>query len=283
MALDGLNERAAALLRGAIDVHVHAAPDPYAERRMDALQLVRAAHEAGMAGLVLKSHEYPTQPLAWLLDAEFDDLTVYGALALDHAVGGLNPDAVEVSLRIGAKVIWMPTFDSRHWRGYRPQQVHSSAPGITVLDGGELLPVCHTILDLIAEHDGVAATGHLSTEETLALTAAARERSIRTVVTHASMWIATEAQQRLAALGAYIEQCATVTLGRDGDAVPSGIVEQIRAVGPEHVVLSTDLGQAHNPDPPLGFGQWIEAMLEAGFDDEEVGRMVRENPAALLG
>ena len=48
-------------------------------------------------------------------------------------------------------------------------------------------------------------------------------------------------------------------------------------------MLSTDLGQVHNPDPPLGFGQWIEAMLDAGFDDAEVGRMVRENPATLLG
>ena len=79
--LEQVSEAARELLHGAIDIHVHFAPDPYAERRLDARQLVEKAREAGIGGLVLKSHEYPTQPLAWLLDQEYEGIDVYGAIA----------------------------------------------------------------------------------------------------------------------------------------------------------------------------------------------------------
>lgn len=278
------SEEARALLRGAIDVHVHAGPDPYTERRLDARVLVRQAQEAGMAGLVLKSHEYPTQPLAWALDREFEGIRVRGALALDHAVGGLNPAAVAVSLRIGASVIWMPTFDTAHWRTYRPGHRSNDLAGITVLDEeGALLPVCEQILDLIGEHDAVLASGHLSVAETETLVGAARGRGIRSVVTHASFWIPTAVQVALADEGAYIEQCAVATYGAGGEERLAAIVEQVRAVGVERVVLSTDLGQAQNPDPPEGFAMWIDRFLEAGFGADDVASMVRSNPGELLG
>ena len=59
--------------------------------------------------------------------------------------------------------------------------------------------------------------------------------------------------------------------------------DDVRAVGPAHVVLSTDLGQAANPAPPVGFGSWIERFLDAGFSAEDVRRMVQSNPAEVLG
>lgn len=283
--LDQLPDRARELLRGATDIHVHFAPDAFAERRMDVRALVRQAGEAGMAGLVLKSHEYPTQPLAWALASEdgAPPVALHGGLALDHAVGGLNVDALEVAMRLGTRVVWMPTFDAEQWRNYRPQMVHSAKPGIEVVDGdGALLPVMHEILDLLAEHDAVLASGHLSTAETATLVTEARRREVRTVVTHASFWIPVEVQQQLAALGAFIEQCGGLTLHEGGEDAAANILEQVHAVGPQQVILSTDLGQAANPDPPYGFGLWIDRALDAGFGADEVGRMVRDNPTRLL-
>jgi hypothetical protein len=283
--LDDLPDRARELLRGATDIHVHFAPDPFAERRMDARALVRQAGDAGMAGLVLKSHEYPTQPLAWALASEdgAPDVTLHGGLSLDHAVGGLNVDALEVAMRLGTRVVWMPTFDAEQWRNYRPQMVHSAKPGIEVVDGdGTLLPVMHEILDLIAEHDAVLASGHLSTPETVALVTEARRRDLRTVVTHAAFWIPVEVQQQLAALGAFIEQVGGPTLREGGDEAAADILDQVRSVGAQQVILSTDLGQATNPDPPYGFGRWIDRALDAGFSSDEVAWMVRENPERLL-
>ncbi len=281
--LEQVGEAARELLHGAIDIHVHFAPDPYAERRLDARQLVEKAREAGIGGLVLKSHEYPTQPLAWLLDQEYEGIDVYGALALDWGVGGLNMEAVSVSLSIGAKVVWMPTFDAQAWRDFRPGRRHSPGPGLTVLD--EMDDLSHevmAILDLIHEHDAVLASGHLSTRETLALIKESRRRGIRSVITHGSFWIDLEVQQELAALGAYVEQVGVAITHEDGEEQWERIQQQVRAVGPEHVILSSDLGQTANAEPPTGFGMWIERFLDAGFASADVGRMVRENPKALI-
>jgi hypothetical protein len=283
MALTDLRPEARELLRGAIDLHAHAAPDPFAHRRMDAIELIAAAVDAEMAAIVLKSHEYPTQPLAWALEPEDAPLEVYGAIALDHGVGGLNPDALETALRIGTRVVWMPTFDSI-WSRNTFGRFHSKAAPITVLDGaGALLPVVDELLALIVEHDALLCTGHLSPDETAAVVAAARGRGIRTVVTHATAFgIPLEVQQRAAEQGAYIEQCGNVLFRDDPADAVNAILEDVRAVGPEHVVLSTDLGQAENPPPPEGFGRWAEAFLDVGFGVNEVARMMQTNPRSAL-
>ena len=271
------------LLEGAIDIHVHAAPDPYAERVQDARELVRLAKAFKMAGLVLKSHEYPTQPLAWALADEAAPLRVFGGIALDHGVGGLNPEALRVSLLLGAAVVWMPTFDAAHWRSLHPGRWNSDdAPIRIVDDAGQLDPVCETLLDLIAEHDAVLASGHLSVEETLPLLQAAKTRGIRSVITHASFWWPVEAQRQAAELGAMLEQCAIAVHREDRDAAIAEVTGQVRQVGPEHVVLATDLGQAENLPAPMGFAVWIERFLKSGFSEEEVRLMVQENPARLL-
>ena len=272
------------LMEGAIDIHVHAAPDPYAERSQDARELVRLAKAFKMAGLVLKSHEYPTQPLAWALADEAAPLRVFGGIALDHGVGGLNPEALRISLRMGARVVWMPTFDAAHWRELNPGRWNSEDAPIRIVDDeGRLDPVCETLLDLIAEHDAVLASGHLSVEETLPLLRSAQTRGIRSVITHASFWWPVEAQRQAAELGAMLEQCAIATYRDDGNAVFEEIAEQVRQVGVEHVVMATDLGQAGNLPGPIGLAAWINRFLRAGFSEDDVSRMLRENPATLLG
>lgn len=281
--LDDLNHDARELLNGAIDLHAHAAPDPFAERKMDARELVAAASEAGMAGVILKSHEYPTQPLAWALDSEFDGIEVHGAIALDHAVGGLNPDALETALRIGTRVVWMPTFDSV-WSRDTFGRFNSKASPITILnETGDLKPVIHELLDLIFDHSALLCTGHLSPAETSLLVETARERDIRTIVTHATAFgIPLEVQQRAAELGAFIEQCGNVLFRSDPEEPTNAIIDEVTAVGAEHIVLSTDLGQADNPPPPFGFGLWIQCFLEAGFSNADVIRMVQQNPRHAL-
>ena len=281
--LESLSDRARGLLQGALDIHVHADPDPYAERKADFAATVARAREAGLAGLVLKSHEYPTQPLAWTLDREFSGIDVYGGVALDWGVGGLNPEAASITLRIGGKVVWMPTFDALHWRGYRPGGFNSPQEPITVLDeDGELLPVCHDILDVIASHDAVLASGHLSPEETGAILGEGLRRGMRCVITHASFWTPVDLQQEIVSKGGYIEQCAIAVAGEDGEEAWPDLLRQVREVGAERVVLSSDHGQASNPEPAAALARFGERFVEAGLGEDEVRRMLSENPTALL-
>ena len=101
-------------MKGAIDLHVHCQPDPENSLRMDGLDTARYAHEAEMAGFVLKSHYYLTTPVAKILMRAYPGLKVFGSITLNKEIGGLNPDAVESSALIGTKVIWMPTFSAKN-------------------------------------------------------------------------------------------------------------------------------------------------------------------------
>ena len=276
---DDFNALVDSLLRGAIDIHVHAAPDPVTPRRHDIVDLAVAARDAGMAGFVFKSHEYPTQPVAYVVRRAVPGVRVFGSLALDSEVGGLNPAAVEASARMGARKVWMPTFSADYWSRSR-----LGKPGIRILnDHGALLRVVHEILDIVAAADMALGTGHLSVEEQDALVAEACRRGIRTVITHADMWIPVEQQREFARRGAFIEHAYIVCTPQLGTHTPEAIAEAVRAVGAERCIISTDLGQAHNPSPPEGLRVFIAHLLRAGLLPEEVETMVKHSPAQVLG
>jgi len=265
--------------QGSVDIHVHAAPDPVASRRFDVVELTAAALAAGMRGFIFKSHEYPTVPTAYVLNRMFSDITVFGAISLDYEVGGLNPYALEASARMGASKVWMPTFSADHWMRTR----HDKA-GIRILDDrGAMIGVIDDILSIVAAHEMILGTGHLSTEEQLALVKEACRRGIRTVVTHADFWIPDEAQNQMATMGAFIEHAYIVCTPGHGTKTPATVAASIRAHGPGQAILSTDLGQAANPAPAEGLRMWIAAMLAEGFSEAEVDRMVKANPMGLLG
>ena len=273
------------LLKGSIDMHMHAGPDPRVERRLDALQAAREAQEAGMRAIVLKSHEYPTAPLASILNQLVPDVTVIGSIALDFEVGGLNPRAVEASARMGAKIVWMPTFSSDNDMKKRGM----SAEGIRILDEkGELLAPIHEILDIIKQYSMVLATGHVSVEESFALVEAAQKARLpKIVVTHPLLEslgasLSLEQQQQMVDKGAFIEHCFVSAMPLGGFH-PKKIAEAVKAVGAEHCVLSTDFGQAHNPAPADGMRMAIATMLLCRLTEQEVELLVKVNPAGLLG
>ena len=92
---------AEALVVGAIDMHCHHGPDPHRVRSVDAAQAVREAEALGLGAVVLKSHAYPTGPVAILMQQTVERVRVFGGICCDFEVGGLNPAAVEVALRTG--------------------------------------------------------------------------------------------------------------------------------------------------------------------------------------
>jgi hypothetical protein len=278
------NDRIDALWQGAIDIHVHAAPDPIAARRHDALELALACRDAGMRAIIFKSHEYPTVPAAYVLNRVVDDFTVFGAVSLDFEVGGLNPAALEASAKMGAAKVWFPTFSARFWRQTR----HQADDGLTVLgEDGKLLPVVHELLEIIRQYDMILGTGHLGPDEQRALVPEARRRNIKTVITHAEVTpIPVELTAEFSALGAFVEHAyiaVTRTPGTEGSHSFASIAAGIRQAGPGQAILSTDLGQAANPSPPEGLRMFIAGMLNHGFSDSEVRRMVNDSPAGLLG
>jgi hypothetical protein len=267
-------------LDGVIDLHVHAGPD-VRPRKMTGLELARAARAAGMRGLVFKNHHVPTVLAAAVLREAVGGLEVFGGLALNESVGGLNPAAVEVALRLGAAEIWMPTLDAAHERAFRGQ----AGSGITVLDGrGHLLEPVHEILRLLAATEAILGLGHLSLPEMAVLLPAAQACGIQHIlVNHPEinfLDLSPAAQRKLAGPGVFFERCYV----RANSAVDwDGFAAGIRAVGVETTVLATDLGQPENPDPVAGMKEMLHELARRGFTRRELEIMACRNPAMLLG
>ena len=288
-------------LEGAIDLQVHVAPDVI-ERRIDDLDLAREFLAHGLRGFVLKSHYSPTAERAKVVSKAVPGVTAYGALTLNHSVGGLNPVAVELAGRSGAKIVWMPTVDAANetagredgpgtklpfWAKIQRELAATgiSPPPLSVLDAaGELSDATRRCMDVIARHGMILATGHLGRAEIFALVRAAGSMGVRkVVVTHAefpSQNLTADEQREFAGMGAFIEHCFTTM--HTGKAPWDGVFESIRRAGPERCVLSTDLGQAINPPVAEGFAMFAQRLLDAGFTAAEIRRMAVENPAALV-
>lgn len=273
------------ILEGALDIHVHFGPDPKVERRAGAMEIALQARDMGMQGMVLKSHEYPTHPVAATTSGLVPELNILGGIALDYEVGGLNPAAVEATAQMGGRVVWMPTYSAQADR-----QAKGLDGGVSLLDdSGSLLPEVNSILEIIKAHDMVLATGHISTAESMALIAEGRNMGIgRMVVTHGttmSYWtgMTVEDMKELAGMGALIEHCLHVVMPTTHRMDPKDLAKTISAIGPEKCILSTDFGQDFHPMPAEGMRMGIATMLRSGLEEVEVGMLVKDNPARLLG
>ena len=290
------------LIKGAYDLHVHSAPD-ILPRLMDDLDMIGRIRESGMAGYVIKSHYFCTAERATLINTMQKDCRAIGAITLNSSVGGINPTAVEMAGRAGAKLVWFPTCDSKHERAHvfngdpnkklpywakiliQMKEEGIEAPVISILDeDGKLIPEVNDVLDIIKKYDMVLASSNISHEECFALVRRAKERGVeRVIITHADFpttYYTIEEQKELVSLGAYIEHCYTTWATKKVDLEDS--ISQIRAVGADHVVIATDLGQTTSIYPDQGMLSYAEKLVEHGFSENDVRKMVRDNPAGLI-
>src|SRR5438046_1969404 len=108
-----VSDRAWRALEGAYDLQVHVGPDVIS-RRIDDIDCAKEFLAHGMKGFVLKSHYIQTGERAQVVTKAVPGSKVYGAITLNHSVGGLNPVAVELAGRTGCRIVWMPTVDAEN-------------------------------------------------------------------------------------------------------------------------------------------------------------------------
>ena len=291
------------IVAGAVDLHVHCAPDVLG-RKLDDIEMADRIRAVGMAGYCMKSHYFCTAERADLLNRIQTGCRAIGALVLNNTVGGLNPAAVELAARAGAKIVWMPTCDAAHEREHvfgpdadtnkklpfwasiviALDKEGVKCPPIAILDGDRLKAEVLEILEIVKKHDVVLATGHISQKESLALAREAKRAGYgKLMITHAAFpgtFFSIPEQEELVACGAMIEHNYT-TYGT-GKTSFDVIAAQIRAVGPEHVLISSDLGQPANVYPDEGILDFSLRLFDAGFTEREVRLMNRDNPLRLV-
>jgi len=287
-------------LQGAYDLQIHVGPDVIG-RRIDDIDCAKEFLQHGLKGFVLKSHYVPTGERAQVVTKAVPGIKAFGAITLNHSVGGLNPVAVELAGRSQCKIVWFPTVDAENETAGRSTSTEKlpfwakiqrelaatgiAPPPITVLDSsGKVSEAARRCIELIAKHNMILATGHIGRAEIFALVKAAREMGAqKVVVTHAefpSQNLTADEQYELARMGAFIEHCFTTMY--TGKAPWEGVLAAIRRAGPERCVLSTDLGQTINPPVAEGFAMFAQKLLDGGFSVDQIRRMAVTNPSALV-
>jgi hypothetical protein len=296
-----VSDRAWKTLAGAYDLQIHVGPDVIA-RRIDDIDCAREFLARGLKGFVLKSHYIQTGERAQVVTKAVPGSRVFGAVTLNHSVGGLNPVAVELAGRSGCKIVWMPTVDARNetagrldggaeklpfWAKIQRELAAEgiSPPPLSVIDeAGELTEPARRCLERIGRHNMILATGHLGRQEIFALVRAAKPMGVsKVVVTHAefpSQNLTGGEQRELADLGAIIEHCFTTTY--TAKATWESAFANIREAGVSRAVISTDLGQTINPPVAEGFAMFAQRLLDGGFTADEVRTMAVTNPTRLI-
>ncbi len=280
------------LLEGSIDLHIHAGPDLF-PRELDEADVAQQAEEIGMNAVLFKSHFTTNADRIYMLRKRFEKIELHSSLVLNKGVGGVNPEAVFAALNLGAARVEMPTVDARQHiqklgRTYPWSKIQlPETEGITILDEGRLVRGVTQVAELVAAHDAILATGHLTIPEIYALIEEAGRVGVKKIlVTHAELDVVSipkEDQRRMAEMGATIEHSFTPCTHLRQRLDPRRIVEAIDYVGAERCVMSSDMGQPVNPIPREGFRMFVKTMLHLGVSQGEVDTMIRDNPARLLG
>ncbi|MBO0804083.1 MAG: hypothetical protein J2P25_13545 [Nocardiopsaceae bacterium] len=285
------------ILLGAVDLHCHSGPSPM-PRRITHAEAARQASEAGFRAIVAKCHYHDTVTdilaMAPLLDGL--EVEVFGGIALNSHNGGLNPFAVDRSLRLGGKVIWFPTIsaqahlchaahDEEVRQHFQPRGMMQSEEISIFGTDGDLKPEVHQIIGQAKEAGALISTGHLGPEPARALVEAAAASGHRQLIlSHPNFVVAVERQQaaELAGLGAVIEHELGMYYDEKRFTIRE-LLDWISLIGPESTSLGSDLGQVGQPLPVEAYRQIVGKLLDSGVKEKEIRLMIRDNPARLIG
>jgi hypothetical protein len=299
---DGREEAIARLLVGAVDLHCHSGPSVM-PRDLDHVEALREAGDAGMSAVLIKDHYYSATPVTELLNKHFGDLGVkaLSGVPLNNAIGGFNVYAVDHGLKLGACLVWMPTFSAANhidqhrkdadFKNKFPQTKKKflEPKPLTALDEhGKLREEVLPILDLIAEHDAVLSAGHLHIDEVWPLFEEARKHGIKRLLVNHPPFVVNatlEDMATLAEMGVYMEHsmCMFVEGSKYKFWDSDDLRNFIEAGTVDWTILGSDLGQSGNPHPVAGFKDVIGKCLDLDYSEEDIRKMVSSNARKLIG
>lgn len=291
-----------ALLDGSVDLHFHSGPSVF-PRIFDHAGAVKEATERKLKAVVLKDHYYPTYNDVYFIKKYIHtdkQPIVFGGVALNNSIGGINPHAMDIAVKAEVKIVWMPTVSSKNHIDHHNSQRNNFLfptssqklliePSITILDDkGNLKQEVYEVLEIIASNPNIIlANGHLSYMETKVLFSQARKMGInKLLVNHPTFLMECSADDLkiFTDQGAFIEHSAGMI---HPDSIFYSIsieklINYIDVVGLESTIISSDLGQIDNPLPAEGMLFVIKALLKNGFKEDDIQRLISKNAASLL-
>lgn len=275
------------LLEGGYDLHTHSAPS-HINRNLDDFELVREAATHGMSGVIIKNHYEPTSGRAIIVNlySGVSDTTVaYGSISLNWPVGGINPFAVESALKLGGKIVWMPTRDSANSLMYgKMNGDFFNRQGIKILDDkNKLIYQVYDVMDVINKYNAYLATGHLGLQETMLLCREGTRRGVNMILTHPDWYrtiVPINVQIELAKLGVIVEKQWNVIADKHIDETT--FISSIRLIGPKNIIMTTDRGVKGKEHPVEAMIKFIKLLLKHGFTSDDIKTMLCKNPERIV-
>lgn len=284
----------AEILDGTVDLHCHPGPNPFA-REFDHVEAAKDAERLNMRGILVKSHHHNTVMDLLAMERELANVKTptFGGVALNAQIGGINPYAVAMCLRMGGRAVWFPTFSSRQHcehdhHGFPESTVEIPNRIVDIRDSdGVIVDEVYEVIDLIVENDALLSAGHLSVRDAKAVFEIAKSRGVRRMIlSHPNFVIDADSAEcrELTEIGAFVEHEVGMY---DPEGFrkwdPSILLDWIRTVGAENTVLASDLGQKGRPMPSDAFMRVGHELLERGLTVDELRQVTSRNPAFLLG
>ncbi len=285
------------ILKGILDLHVHAGPS-VANREVDAADMLKEAVAAGYRGFLVKDHYFPSCMGVKMVQEHCDaqGVEIYSSMALNNSMGLFNLLALDAAINMGAKIIYFPTVSSKnhidHHKGNFVGAGKMSTPEVPVVyvdEKGVMDPAAVECLKLIAQRDVVLGTGHGTAWEIDHLVEKAVELGVkRILVNHPQFHIGATYEQmaKWARMGAYIELnvCVFTSGSKLGSLDDQVIAEMLKAVPLERLILDSDMGQRGNGSPVEGMYRFIRLLMDKfGLSQADIDRIAKKNPAELLG
>ena len=285
------------ILKGILDIHVHAGPS-VANRQVDAADMLKEAVVAGYRGFLVKDHYFPSCMGVKMVQEHCDakGVEIYSSMALNKSMGLFNLMALDAAINMGAKIIYFPTVSSKnhidHHKGNFVGSGKMSVPETPVVyvdENGVMDPAAVECLKLMAEKDVVLGTGHGTAWEIDHLVEKALEVGVkRILVNHPQFHIGASYEQmtKWAKLGAYIEMnvCVFTSGSKLGSLDDQVIADMLKAVPLEQMILDSDMGQNGNGSPVEGMYRFIRLLMDKfGLSEEDINLIAKTNPAKLLG
>ena len=297
----GREDQVNGLLRGAVDLHCHSGPSVSA-RKLDHIEAIREADAAGLQAVLIKDHFYAANALAQIINKhiETDHVEMLSGVPTNNTVGGLNPHAVDLGLRMGARLVWLPTFDSENHIRYNskadpdkkfppPDLLALPAKPVLLFDEqGDLRDELKQIIDLVAEYDAVLSAGHIHISEVWPIFEEAKKRGVKRLLVNHPTYIVDASLSELRELtdfGAYVEHSICMWVGEGDDKIyePDQLKRMIEHGAVAKTIIGSDLGQLRNCTPVEGFRATIGILLDLGFSEDDITQMISGNPKKLIG
>jgi predicted metal-dependent TIM-barrel fold hydrolase len=260
----------------------------------DQIEIAKRATDIGMGAVVFKAHTIPTAATVFYVQKAIDQYAqnigkkpakAFGGVTLNYYQGGLNPEAVQMCADLGGKVVWLPSHSSAHHK-----RVMGDSGGIELLDDNDKpVPELNEIFKIIAENDMILDPCHAGTKQRFVIIREAKKMGVKKIMITHPNWNVTKATHEQMAemgkMGAYIGlfMYGDVPNFNNPNCDPNEMFEIIKKVGPEHIVLASDLGTVVNMPPWEGMKLFMRILLANGIAKNDIKKMCRDNSSSLLG